>query len=102
MEPSVVANVDCATGEGPLWHPEERRLYWVDIPNGCLYRYDPAAAAHELVFTGPPIGGFTLQADGSLLLFMAKGAVGIWREGQGHWRWCWTRYPRCGRRASMM
>ena len=81
MEPRVIADVDCATGEGPLWHPDERRLYWVDIPNGRLYRYAPATSGHELVFSGPPIGGFTLQADGSLLLFMAKGAVGIWREG---------------------
>ncbi len=82
METRVIANVDCATGEGPLWHPEERCLYWVDIPEGHLYRYDPVSEAHELVFSGPPIGGFTLQEDGSLLLFMAKGAVGIWRKGQ--------------------
>ena len=82
MEPQVVANVDCDTGEGPLWHPDEHRLYWVDIPNGRLYRYDPAAKTHELVYTGRPIGGYTLQADGSLVFFMDKGSVGIWREGQ--------------------
>jgi len=81
VDPRVIVDVDCATGEGPLWHPEEERLYWVDIPNGRLYRYSPATDRHELVFSGPPIGGFTLQADGALLLFMAKGAVGIWREG---------------------
>jgi D-xylono/L-arabinono-1,4-lactonase len=83
MEPRVVANVDCVTGEGPLWHPEERSLYWVDIPNGRLYRYDPGRDEHSLVFSGPPIGGFTLQEDGSLLLLMAKGAIAIWREGEG-------------------
>jgi D-xylono/L-arabinono-1,4-lactonase len=82
MEPRVVADVDCATGEGPLWHPEERRLYWVDIPNGNLYRYDPDREEHRCVFSGPPIGGFTLQEDGSLALFMAKGAVALWREGR--------------------
>ncbi len=82
MNPRVIVDVDCATGEGPLWHPEEERLYWVDIPNGLLYRYSPATERHELVFSGPPIGGFTLQADGALLLFMEKGAVGIWREGR--------------------
>ncbi len=82
MEPRVIANVDCFTGEGPLWHPDEKVIYWVDIPNGHLYRYDPTTEAHELVFSGPPIGGFTIQEDGALLLFMAQGAVGIWREGQ--------------------
>ncbi len=78
MNPRVIVDVDCATGEGPLWHPEEERLYWVDIPNGLLYRYSPATERHELVFSGPPIGGFTLQADGALLLFMAKGP---WASG---------------------
>lgn len=77
-----VADTRCRTGEGPLWHKQERRLYWVDIPEGRLYRYDPAAGAHEQVFQGEPIGGFTVQADGSLLLFMARGAIAVWREGQ--------------------
>lgn len=82
MKPEVVADVNCITGEGPLWHPEEQRLYWVDIPNGHLYSYDPATGAHDLVFDGPPIGGFTLQADGAFLLFLAMGTIAIWRGGR--------------------
>jgi D-xylonolactonase len=74
-----VADTRCRTGEGPLWHGPEQRLYWVDIPEGRLYRYDPATGAHEQVFQGEPIGGFTVQADGSLLLFMARGAIAVWR-----------------------
>ena len=31
---------------------------------------------------GSAIGGMTLQADGSLLLFMAEGAVAFWRDGK--------------------
>lgn len=81
MDPKVIANVDCATGEGPLWHPEEKVVYWVDIPNGYLYRYDPATGDHERCFSGPPIGGFTLQEDGALLLFMARGTIALWRGG---------------------
>lgn len=78
MEPRVVADVDCATGEGPLWHPEQKVIYWVDIPNGKLFQYHPATEEHELVFEGPPIGGFTIQEDGQLLLFMAQGRVALW------------------------
>jgi D-xylono/L-arabinono-1,4-lactonase len=81
MKPRMIADVDCATGEGPLWHPEEEQVYWVDIPSGRLYRYDPTTGAHALCFEGPPIGGFTIQEDGSLLLFMDKGAIAVWREG---------------------
>ena len=81
MDPEMVADYACQTGEGPLWHPDEKRLYWVDIPNGKMFRYDPATGAHEQCYEGEPIGGFTLQADGALLLFMARGAVQTWRDG---------------------
>lgn len=29
-------------GEGPVWMPEERALYFVDIKAPCVHRYDPA------------------------------------------------------------
>ncbi len=53
-------------------------------PPGKLFRYNPATGHHEQCFdlNGESIGGFTVQADGALLLFMAKGAVKIWRNGQ--------------------
>jgi D-xylonolactonase len=46
-----------------------------------MYRYDPASGEHEQVYEGEPVGGFTIQADGALLLFGARGAVRTWREG---------------------
>lgn len=66
-----IADTRHHTGEGPLWHPDEQRLYWVDIPAGELHRYDPGTDEHDLAYeaqTGP-IGGFTLESDGALLLF---------------------------------
>jgi D-xylonolactonase len=81
-EPVLVADFACHTGEGPLWHRQERRLYWVDIPAGRLFRHDPETGRSEICHQGEPIGGFTVQADGALLLFMARGAVAIWREGR--------------------
>lgn len=81
MQPTLIADYACVTGEGPLWHPDEGRVYWVDIPAGRLFRYDPATGHHEICFQGPAIGGFTLQTDGTLLLFMAKGAICVWQDG---------------------
>ena len=81
MEPELIADYQCVIGEGPLWHPGERRLYWIDIATGRMFRYEPATGRHELCYEGEVVGGFTIQADGALLLFMAKGAVKIWRAG---------------------
>ncbi len=82
MQPELIADYQCRTGEGPLWHPIEKRLYWVDIPAGRMFRFDPATGRHEQCYGGEVIGGFTIQADGALLLFMEKGAVKIWRDGE--------------------
>ncbi|MCL4219536.1 MAG: SMP-30/gluconolactonase/LRE family protein, partial [Candidatus Hydrogenedentes bacterium] len=81
MRPVLIADYECVCGEGPLWHPCEKRLYWVDIPKGRLFRYEPATAKHEQLLEGEPIGGFTFQADGAVLLFMNRGAIRSWREG---------------------
>ena len=84
MTPRIIADYACHTGENPLWHPDHQCLYWTDIPAGHLYRYHPATTHHELCHRDAPIGGFTLQADGSLLLFMAQGAVKSWNNGHIH------------------
>jgi sugar lactone lactonase YvrE len=82
VKPELIADYKCEIGEGPLWHPGEQRLYWVDIPRGRIFRYDLATGCHEQCYEGEVIGGFTVQADGALLLFMARGAVRTWRGGQ--------------------
>jgi D-xylonolactonase len=60
----------------------ERKLYWCDIPGGRIFRYDPATGIHEQCYEGRPVGGFTIQADGSLLLFMDRGSIASWRAGE--------------------
>ncbi len=82
MEPELVADTHCALGEGPLWHDAEARLYWADITAGHLYRYDPQKGTHERCYEGAPVGGFTIQEDGSLLLFGERGSIRRWRDGE--------------------
>lgn len=85
MQPELIADYQCGCGEGPMWHPTEKKVYWIDITTGRLFRYDPQSGRHEMCYRtakDDTIGGYTIQADGALLLFMARGAVKIWREGQ--------------------
>jgi sugar lactone lactonase YvrE len=71
----------CKLGEGPLWHPDEKALYWTDIEGGVIYRYDPATGNSSVCYEGDKVGGMTLQPDGSFLLFMDRGAVKVWHNG---------------------
>lgn len=76
IEPERVVDVRCEIGENPLWHPSDERLYWCDIPQGRIHWYEPGSGddgiAHE---STDRIGGFTRQADGTLLLFQGTGIV---------------------------
>lgn len=85
MEPTIVAHCHCELGEGPRWNPFDACLYWVDIVKGRIYRYDPATNEHTLFYDGAAhgqIGGFTIQSDGSLLLFGERGAISMLRDGE--------------------
>ena len=80
--PTLIVQERCATGEGPLWNPFDQHVYWTDIPRGRIYRFDPRSGRHDLCFEGGVVGGFTIQSDGSLLLFMGRGRVQRWQDGQ--------------------
>lgn len=79
--PHLIADYSCHCGENPLWNAIDNHLYWCDIPNGCIYRYDPATHRHERCYQSGVIGGFTIEADGSLLLFMGGGEIRRWQNG---------------------
>jgi len=78
----VIADYACDTGENPLWHPTEHRLYWTDIPTGRLFRFEPKSGSHEMIYHDRPVGGFTFHTGGGLLLFRDRGNVTLWREGK--------------------
>lgn len=78
----VAANVPCTLGEGPLWHPEEQRLYWTDIEGRRIYRLDPVSGQHEVALEpGMRVGGITLEPDGSLILFGDHGQIAHAKDG---------------------
>lgn len=82
MTPQIVVDHKSVVGECPLWHPFDKKLYWIDIRKGSILRYDPETGNHEEFYSGEVIGGFTIQEDGALLLFLERGAVKILKDGE--------------------
>ncbi len=67
--PKVIVDRTFKLGENPLWDAARGVLFWTDIDAGELWRYDLRTAKAECFYTGPKVGGFTLQEDGYLALF---------------------------------
>lgn len=82
MRVEEIADYGCECGEAPIWHAAEQKLYWCDIPQGRLYRYDPATGEHGLVHEDRLIGAVVVQEDDSLLLLRDHGNVVCLRDGQ--------------------
>lgn len=60
-------------GESVVWHTQERRLYWVDIPLGILHRTDPVTAIDETWTLPEELGCIGLRAGGGLIAGMRHG-----------------------------
>ncbi|NWF67465.1 MAG: SMP-30/gluconolactonase/LRE family protein [Chloroflexi bacterium] len=80
--PEMIANYACEVGENPLWNTLDNHVYWLDIPKGTIFRFDPATAVHEVFYRGAVMGGFTFQADGALLVFGVGGKIQRLQDGQ--------------------
>jgi L-arabinonolactonase len=75
--------VDCrnALGEGPLWCPIKRDLWWIDISRPSLWRFDPASSLHESWPLPKPAGSFALRKDGGFLFAFRAGLVTLDHPG---------------------
>ena len=60
-------------GEGPMWHPGEQALYWVDIPNHLIYRYYPVTGQREVFDAGVAVTVLAPRAAGGLVTGTARG-----------------------------
>jgi len=81
---TLFADCRCAVAEGPLWHEREQQLYWLDIPNGTVYRkyVDGKPENYEkFSLDVGKIGGMVFSENNSLLLFAEAGRVWRWQPG---------------------
>lgn len=64
----LVWDSQCGTGECPVWDAEAGCLYFCDIPNGRLHRYDPATARRDSWQLPEVLGSFALCRSGRILV----------------------------------
>jgi len=71
----------CHLGEGPLWNAAEKKLYWTDIFNRRIWRFDEPTGESSVFWEGGVmVGGFAFTRKGDMVLCAEKG-VYLLRKG---------------------
>ena len=63
-----VASAKAEVGEGPVWNPDEKKVYWTDIAGGRLFKYDPETGSNKTIHNGVSVGGYRFNEGGGLVL----------------------------------
>ncbi|KAI3592819.1 Gluconolactonase [Cupriavidus sp. U2] len=74
-----IGDMRCGVGESPVWRASEAALYWTDIPNRSLWRFDPASGRIDQWAVPEMAGCMAMTPDGGWLLAME---TGIFRMGR--------------------
>lgn len=75
FEPKPAFDTPMQLGESPLWHPLERRLYWIDIDGCAVHRLDPANGQHAKWDMPAQPGCIAWCASGGMLVALRSGIV---------------------------
>ncbi len=66
-------------GETPIWIPEEKALYWVNIPQHTIYRYDSISGEYESFQPELPVRALTRRTGGGWLI-IANTGLAFWNR----------------------
>ena len=69
----LVLNARAQLGEGSLWHPIEKKLYWIDIEGKELHIFDPVSKEDKVINVGNRIGTVVPVESGGLLVALENG-----------------------------
>lgn len=66
-------DVRCTLGESPVWSARESALYWVDIVEATVHRWEPASGAHRTWRLPAVVGSIGLRERGGVVAAMKTG-----------------------------
>jgi sugar lactone lactonase YvrE len=69
----LVIDAKAELAEGAIWDAERKRLYWVNINDGEVHRYDPATGNDRCLNVGEPVGTVVPRASGGVMLALKSG-----------------------------
>jgi sugar lactone lactonase YvrE len=73
MQAELIADVRNATGESPLWSEAEQALYWVNIPERQLWRWESSSAKLSHWQAPQMIGSIARDARGGWIAGLESG-----------------------------
>ena len=76
-----IASPGAIVGEGPVWNPDEQKLYWTDIQGGKLFKYNPKDGSNQIIHQGLEVGGFRFNEGGGLILGTWNGVM-LWKSDE--------------------
>lgn len=67
------STTQCTLGENPLWHATESTLYWIDVVEPAVFRWDASTDSTQRFALPKPPASIFLREPGSLLVAMRGG-----------------------------
>jgi len=77
-EPLCAAPAGDRCGEGPVWHPAEQALYWVDINRFLIHRFDPGSGSVKSWFFDEPATALALTTRDDTLAVALGSRLVLW------------------------
>jgi L-arabinonolactonase len=83
LEARQVLSCDNTLGEAPMFHPDERALYWLDINGKVFHRYHPVIGTRKQWDLPEVAGSFAFTEDPGLFLMGFASGLSWWVASTG-------------------
>lgn len=87
MQAELVLDCRAALGEGPVWDERLECVWFVDIEQKKMHRYDPNHQAHEEHALPERVGSFAIREQGGFIMAGERGWSFFDPERTGEERW---------------